>query len=448
MSVQELNIHALWAAKQTAQGTPNTAGTKRLVQLGGDLKVSRDDGSQNYSDLGKFGDATDWLNALSGGGSPVAEMTPEELAYLLWLFHGGETVTTGTSAVITLTLTGTPTGGTILFRDPRGAGYPSLLIPYNASVAATQALCDTAYGAGNVLVAGGTLPGATQTLTFQAALARRPMREPVIVTNSLTGGATPTGTMVTTTPGVKNRHRFVALPGLGFWSTWHRRVGQNLITRTQYNDVQMSQIVYEASTGAKAGRVTSTLMSLDPGEVAAVDPGTALPVKRPFLHTDGVGTFELQGDVHRGISQFQVTLNEDLQTAQSDDVLPYDMILGNAAANIATTLYFDADGLARYNEQVYGTATPASGAKPTGNLPELGAFVHDLQARDAGDGFVNGDRVLFTAEGVKWNFPEAPDPNADGGPAEISLAGQLRKPTAGGDHYVIDVYCDDAAFTT
>ena len=274
------------------------------------------------------------------------------------------------------------------------------------------------------------------------------MRLPILVTNSLTGGASPTGTMTMTTPGIKNKHTFVPIPGIGFWSSWFRRVGQNLLTRHQFNDCQISQLVYEASTGAKAGRVTSALMSLDPGEVKAADPVTALTAKRPFLHTDGVGAFSLQGAVHRGLSQFQVTLNEDLQPVSADDVTVYDLIMGNASAAIAATLYFDADGLARWNEQVYGVAAPITGAKPVKTLPSLGAFVHDLQAKDPDDAFVNGDRVVFTASGVKWSLPDMPDPNPDGGTAEIALAGALRTPLAGGNLYTIDVYNDDVAYTT
>ena len=444
--LQELNIHALWASKQTAKGTPNTTGTKRLVQVGGDIKTSREDGSENFSDLTKFGNAADWLNLIQGAGQPIAEMTPEELAYLLWLFHGGETVTNGTNNVQTLTMTGTPTGGTCTITD--GNTIVTGNVNYDSTSGQLQTILEAVYGAGNVAVSGGPWPGTPLVVTFQGDLQRRPMRTLEIGTNALTGGATPTFASVQTTPGVKNRHRFQPLSGLGFWATFFKRIGQSQIQRTAFNDCMLSQIVYEASTGAKAGRVTPTIMSLDPGQVKAADPVAELTSKRPFLHTDGVGAFELQGDVHRGISQFQVSLNEDLSPVSSDDATVYDFSKGNASAAIAATLYLDGDGIARFNEQLYGTATPATDARPATTLPELGAFVHDLRAKDPGDGFENGDRCLFSAGGVKWALPELPDPNPDGGSAEIALAGQLRQPENGDPLYTIDVYCDDAAFTT
>lgn len=91
----ESNIHALWAAKQTAKGAVATTATKRLQQVGGNLDITREDGSENFSDLDRFGDATDFVNAMSGGGSPVIHAQPNSTAYLLWLFMGGETFTAG-----------------------------------------------------------------------------------------------------------------------------------------------------------------------------------------------------------------------------------------------------------------------------------------------------------------------------------------------------------------
>lgn len=89
----EPKIHALWAAKQTAKGNPAAAATKRLVQVGGDINTARADGSEQFSDLSRFGDAIDYTDTLVGAGDPVIEAHPDQLAYLCWLFFGQETVT-------------------------------------------------------------------------------------------------------------------------------------------------------------------------------------------------------------------------------------------------------------------------------------------------------------------------------------------------------------------
>jgi Phage tail tube protein len=93
MPIMEPNYYGLWIGKQTAKGTPNTAPSKRLIQVGGDFNIPRSDGQENYSDLTPFGNRTDWVNNVLGQGEPAIEATPTELAYLLWLANGGETVT-------------------------------------------------------------------------------------------------------------------------------------------------------------------------------------------------------------------------------------------------------------------------------------------------------------------------------------------------------------------
>lgn len=94
----ESNVYALWAARQTAKGTPATNGTKRFIQVAGDFNINRDDGSENWSDLDRFGDATDFVNSLIGSGNPSIEAQAEETAYLYWLFAGQETFTAAAPA--------------------------------------------------------------------------------------------------------------------------------------------------------------------------------------------------------------------------------------------------------------------------------------------------------------------------------------------------------------
>jgi hypothetical protein len=110
----ENRVYGLWVGKQTAKGTKNAAPSKRLVQVAGELGFGVDTGSENYSDLSKFGNQTQWVNAVLGQGTPGIEATPTELAYLLWLFHGGETVTS---------ITGPPAAQRHAFKPLSGPGF-------------------------------------------------------------------------------------------------------------------------------------------------------------------------------------------------------------------------------------------------------------------------------------------------------------------------------------
>lgn len=96
MPTLESGIYALWAGAQTAKGTPVAAPGHRFKMVAGGWQLPRADGSEGFSDLSKHGDESDWVDTLVGTGNPGIEATPSELAWLLWLFQGGET----TAAVV------------------------------------------------------------------------------------------------------------------------------------------------------------------------------------------------------------------------------------------------------------------------------------------------------------------------------------------------------------
>lgn len=102
--------------------------------------------------------------------------------------------------VQTITITGTPTGGTFTLTFK---GQTTAPIAYNASAATV----DTAFellstvGAGGVTTGGGAGPATPWTLTFTGALAGA--NQPLVTANgaALTGGTAPTITVVQTTEG-------------------------------------------------------------------------------------------------------------------------------------------------------------------------------------------------------------------------------------------------------
>lgn len=247
-------------------------------------------------------------------------------------------------------------------------------------------------------------------------------------------------------PPAKTKHTAVPLPGLGHWLTWATRLGSSVVDRMQHNDSVISQMVWEGSTANKAVRVTPTVISLDPGEQRAADPAAPMPAKQTFLYTDGTGRFSIDGTTFRGHSQFTFTVNKDLNPVYGDDTTVYDLSIGNVVVTIGVTLFFDTEGRAQWNKLVYGSATPAAGAKPARVVTGIGSYAFDLRMRDTA-GAVTGDKFVLTVPKVKWAVPDAPDPNADGGVGELALAGAMRKPAAGTQPYTLDVDCDATAFT-
>lgn len=104
------------------------------------------------------------------------------------------------SEVQTVTITGTPTGGNF---NISYAGQTTGAIAYNASAAnvdtALEALSNIA--AGEVVCAGGPLPGTAVTVTFANGLGSTNIALMTADSTNLTGGTTPTASIATTTTG-------------------------------------------------------------------------------------------------------------------------------------------------------------------------------------------------------------------------------------------------------
>jgi hypothetical protein len=107
---------------------------------------------------------------------------------------------TSSEEVQTLTVTGTPTGGTytLTFNAATTAA-----IPYNATAAQVRTALEAlaGIGAGNVTTAGGAHPGTPITVTFVGTLANTNVAQLTANSAGLTGGTSPTVTPTTTTAG-------------------------------------------------------------------------------------------------------------------------------------------------------------------------------------------------------------------------------------------------------
>lgn len=116
-------------------------------------------------------------------------------------FNAGAPVN-GTDAVHTLTLTGTPTGGT--FRVSLN-GLVSPAINYNDNAAAIQTKLRTVPPLANVVIGGSLSAGLT--VTYGTDQAKKKVSLLVLSDNSLTGGTNPSVSIAESTPGVDATHR-------------------------------------------------------------------------------------------------------------------------------------------------------------------------------------------------------------------------------------------------
>lgn len=108
---------------------------------------------------------------------------------------------TNQNDVQTVTVTGTPTGGSFTLTY---GGQVTGNIAYNASAATVQAALVALSNIGNstnVAVTGGALPGSAVVVTFQGLLGNEPQTPMTANGAGLTGGTTPAVTVTHTTPG-------------------------------------------------------------------------------------------------------------------------------------------------------------------------------------------------------------------------------------------------------
>lgn len=119
----------------------------------------------------------------------------------LWSDKGGTITTNGTNVadVQTISITGTPTGGS--FPVAFNGQVTELAFNESATNAQTALQGLSTIGASNITCSGGPLPGTPIVCTFAAA--RAPGFQPLMTTysGSLTGGSSPTVAITHTTPG-------------------------------------------------------------------------------------------------------------------------------------------------------------------------------------------------------------------------------------------------------
>ncbi len=139
------------------------------------------------------------LSALAYGQAVYLSKTAGKLA----------TAVAGVNEVQTVTITGTPTGGTftLSFR-----GEETAALAHNADGAAVQAalVALASIGAGGVTVSGSA--GGPSTVTFTGALAGGNVPLLVLSDNSLTGGTDPDATIEAATGGVTQRKVGYVIP--------------------------------------------------------------------------------------------------------------------------------------------------------------------------------------------------------------------------------------------
>ncbi|MEU8136586.1 hypothetical protein [Streptodolium elevatio] len=142
-------------------------------------------------DVSKFTANTHYPDGYFKSGLPLGKVT----ATGLYGPYGGRA-----SEVQTVTITGTPTGGTYTLTFD---GETTAAIAFNAAASAVQTALEALSNVvpGEVVCAGGPHPGTAVTVTFGGRYLGQNVPQMTAASGSLTGGTSPTVTVTTTTAG-------------------------------------------------------------------------------------------------------------------------------------------------------------------------------------------------------------------------------------------------------
>lgn len=163
-------------------------------------------------------------------------------------------LTTGTNEVQTVTITGSPTGGTFSLTY---AGQTTSGIAYNAVASAVQSALEALsnIAPGDITVTGGPGPSTPYVVTFVGPLADTDVAQMTASGALLTGGTSPAVTVTTTTPGAND---LSALP-TGYVSLgWHTKDDGLSWGR----DVQAEEVTSHGSVEPTRRDITSDTMTL------------------------------------------------------------------------------------------------------------------------------------------------------------------------------------------
>lgn len=177
-------------------------------------------------------------------------------------------------------------------------------------------------------------------------------------------------------------YEHVITPGTsGFWFTLWKKVGSQVgPLRQKFGDCRPVSYRLDGSSANKVLTQTLELLSLRPGIVYATDPVQALGTEDPFVYTEATSRWVIDGTTIPGIGSFGLLLGDGFTPWYGDDVVPATGGFGIAQVALDNmTLAVDANGLARYNQVVYGSTAPAAGVEPLKTVPPRGSFVTEFR---------------------------------------------------------------------
>lgn len=198
-----------------------------------------------------------------------------------------------------------------------------------------------------------------------------------------------------------------ALPYITVW----RDIADTLYE--QYRDCQVGTLTISADAGAPL-TASAAIQGLQTTRLTtAPDAGTPVALQSGFVYNYNNATVTLSGGATALVSSFELTIENNIQRQQTDDVIPYDVYVGTREVSLSFDLLFET--LTEYNSFHYG-----SGAGTT--------VVPTLYTTSAVFQFDNGanNSIAFNLPSIAYtDFPV--EPSAAGDPVTVSVAAAAQR---------------------
>lgn len=203
-----------------------------------------------------------------------------------------------------------------------------------------------------------------------------------------------------------------ALPYMTLW----KDIGSGLL-KERYKNVVYNGLTLKGEAGGALtwtadvqGTLAEQLSTHPVGMPADVENDS------PFYYS--TATVTLGGGTSRQVKNFEVSINNNLTSQQTDDYELYDIVPGKREVSVSFDLIFE--DLVEYNKFHYGSASPSLPAAQNPTLYETALSLN----------FSNGANNQITLAVPHLIYEEFPvDPDAGGGPIEVSARGTANRNT-------------------
>ncbi len=217
------------------------------------------------------------------------------------------------------------------------------------------------------------------------------------------------GSVATTGTTPNFTHSITPANTLPYITVW-RNIADTLYE--QYRDCQVGSLAFSAEAGQPLS-MTVGIQGLQATRLtAAPDAATPVPIEAGYVYNFNDATVTLAGGATALVRSFELTIENNISRQQTDNVVPFDVYVGQRTVSLSFDLYFET--LAEYNNFHYGAA---AGTTVSSQVYTTSAIF------DFGNGVNNG--IAFNLPRIAYEeFPVEPDAGGEAIVSSIRAVGQ------------------------